>query len=127
MEKTSKFQVDNYGGMLAKVFNADLVDYQEYGSYQGQYLAVLEEDGIYKFYMDFYGSCSGCDWLEAERDWETGEVEYKDALEYCQQVKMRYAMPKKLWETLSDEQKKMLVIGDEYDRNEMIEGILTIK
>lgn len=123
MEKTTKFKVEDYGDMLAKVFNADLVAYQRYGSYQGTYLAVLDENGTYKFYVDYYGSCSGCDWLESEKDWDTGEVDYKDALEYCQKVKLKYAMPKELWQSLSNEQKRMLVI-DEYEKEEMSEEII---
>jgi hypothetical protein len=66
-----------------------LIAYQTYGSYQGEYLVVLEDKGILYFYMDSYGSCSGCDWLEAEKDWNTNEVDYKKALEYCLVIKTR--------------------------------------
>lgn len=133
METTleTKIKVKDYGDMLAKIFDMELVAYQQYGSYQGDYLAVLNDKGIYKFYIGSYGSCSGCDWLEAEGETEYGEefnyeVEYKSALEYCQQVTLSCAMPKKLWQSLSNEQKQMLISEDEWDATEMKEEIIKI-
>ena len=126
MEKPTKIKVQDYGDMLAKVFDMTLVAYQTYGSYQGEYLAVLEDNGVYKFYIDSYGSCSGCDWLEAEQDWSTGEVEYKDALEYCKQITLKFALPKELWKSLTNEQKQMLVPDDSYEKEEMKEEIIKV-
>jgi len=124
--KNTKIKVDDYGDMFAKVLGMDLVVFQQYGSYQGEYLVVLNDKGTYKFYIGHYGSCSGCDWLEAERDWDTSEVEYKDALEYCNGIQLKFAMPKTLWETLNDEQKQLLVEKDYYYEEEMKEEILKV-
>ncbi len=71
----------------------ELVSEETDGGYQGQYLVVLKEDDRLFYYMDYYGSCSGCDWLEAEKDWDTGEVDYKDALAYCGGIKPKYIVP----------------------------------
>lgn len=127
----TRIQVDNYGDMLAKIFDMDLVLYVELGSYQGTYIAVLNDNGIYKFYMDYYGSCSGCDWLEAEaeKNYETcgKEVDYKSALEFCQQITLKFAMPKTLWDSLTNDQKQLLVVEDMEDeeRADMLKVIIT--
>lgn len=130
-EEQTKIQVDNYGDMLAKIFDMDLVLYVELGSYQGTYIAVLNNNGIYNFYMDYYGSCSGCDWLEAEaeKNYETygKEVDYKAALEFCQQINLKFAMPKTLWDSLTNDQKQLLVIEDMgyTEREDMLKVITT--
>lgn len=125
-QKHTTIKVSDYGDMLSQVFDAELVAYQEYGSYQGEYLAVLNEKGIYKFYMDSYGSCSGCDWIEAERGYE-GEVSYKAALDYCNQITLKFAIPKILWVTLTDEQKKLLVDDEMCEAEDMRREIIKIK
>ena len=88
---------------------------------------MLEEKGKYKFYEGYYGSCSGCDWLEDEKDWDTGEVDYLHALEFCQQHTMSYSVPKELWGTLTDEQKCLFADKDSFEYEEKAKEIIKIK
>lgn len=129
MEQT-KIKVEDYGDMLAKIKSLDLVEYKELGDYQGDYLAVLKDKKTLYFYFDVYGSCSGCDWLEAEKDWSTNELDYKSALDYCQQITLKYSMPIELWNSLSDEQKLTLLSIENYawgtDKAELKELLLKI-
>lgn len=64
----------NYGDVLAAGLKMKLLAYEEFGSYQGDYIAILQDGDAIKIYKGNYGSCSGCDWLEAEKDWESGEI-----------------------------------------------------
>lgn len=59
-------KVEHYGDVLAAGLGMKLVAYKEYGSYQGDYIAVLEKDETVYVFKGSYGSCSGCDWLESE-------------------------------------------------------------
>lgn len=104
--KTHLF-VDNYGELMAQVNSYDLVSYETDGGYQGQYCVVLTDGERLFYYIDFYGSCSGCDWLEDkgasyrlsdELNKQKGKknyvVEYKEALEFCGGIKPKYIVPK---------------------------------
>lgn len=89
----TKIKVSDYGDMLAKIKDMELISYEEFGGYQGKYIAILKDKDRIFYYIGFYGSCSGCDWLAAEQDWRTGEVEYKDALDYCSSMTPTYIVP----------------------------------
>lgn len=43
---------------------AKIIDYNYFGSYQGDLLVIAEVDGARKYYKISYGSCSGCDHFE---------------------------------------------------------------
>ena len=45
-----------------------VIDFQDFGSYQGDWLAFVQYKGQYGFIRGAYGSCSGCDAFEAECD-----------------------------------------------------------
>jgi hypothetical protein len=92
-EPTGKIKVDSYGDMIAKIFDMELVSYEEVGDYQGNYLAVLKDKDRLFYFYGYFGSCGGCDWIEAERNGATGEVDYKAALDFCQQMKPSYIVP----------------------------------
>lgn len=48
------------------VAGVTVVDYQEFGAYQGEWWAYIElSDGVRYFVTDYYGSCTGCDDFEA--------------------------------------------------------------
>ena len=67
----------NYGTLLAEMTGGILISYKEYGSYQGDYVAILEKNNEWYIYKGSYGSCSGCDWLHgAGEDVETDAGEY---------------------------------------------------
>lgn len=93
--KTHLF-VDDYGELFAQVNGLELVSFEEDGGYQGDYCVVLKDDERLFYYVDSYGSCSGCDWLEdqgasyqisGELNKAKGDkhyaVEYKEALDFC--------------------------------------------
>jgi len=131
MEKKSKkarIRVENYGDMFAKVLQMDLIVYREYGSYSGSWIAVLKDEDRIFFYKDYYGSCSGCDWLEAEKDYETDEVDAKSAIQFVGDVKASYIFPISIAKSLSEKQiRDMLEQGDlSYDEegDEVIGGII---
>lgn len=58
-------KIEDYS-VLAEVKNQDKIFYKEYGSYQGEWILITsDKDNLY-LYKDWYGSCSGCDGLQAE-------------------------------------------------------------
>lgn len=65
----------NYGDVIAKGMNGILWSYQQYGNWQGDYLAVIEKDNVLYFYKGHYGSCSGCDWLNGVGTYTDDEME----------------------------------------------------
>lgn len=80
-------KINNYGELLAHGLNLKLLAYKEYGSYQGDYIAILgDNDNVY-LYRGSYGSCSGCDWLEAEKHWENDEVSEEKIKEFVKDEK----------------------------------------
>lgn len=45
---------------------ATVHDSRHFGSYQGEWIAVVTFEGHYGFVWDYFGSCTGCDAFEAE-------------------------------------------------------------
>lgn len=76
-------KVNNYGELAEQVLNRKCIAYVEFGSYQGEYVVVLDDGDDIQLYKGYYGSCSGCDWLEAETDWATGEISDDRAKEFA--------------------------------------------
>lgn len=60
---------------------AKVIEYKEFGSYQGDWLAFVEYNGEKGIVEGSYGSCSGCDAFEAEFGWTNGPTE-KDGKYY---------------------------------------------
>lgn len=101
--------IDDYADLFCKVLEADLVHYCELGDYQEAYLLSLIRPNLTKqnihdteywgnniqivFYDGDYGSCSGCDELEACNY----QMEYKDALNYCNDFKPHLIIPLKYY------------------------------
>ena len=75
----------DYGELAEWYLKKKLLAYVEFGSYQGEYIVVIDDGDDVLLYKGYYGSCSGCDWLEAERDWVTDEIKDDVAKEFCQQ------------------------------------------
>lgn len=48
---------------------AKVLNFEEFGSYQGTWLAFVEYKGIKGIVEGYYGSCSGCDAFQAEFDY----------------------------------------------------------
>lgn len=58
-----------------------VIDFNEFGSYQGTWLAFVEYNGEKGIVQGSYGSCSGCDAFQAEFDWSDEPTE-KDGKYY---------------------------------------------
>lgn len=54
---------------------AKVLAFQDFGSYQGDWLAKVEYQGKTGWIKDCYGSCSGCDSFEAESDYEDRTIQ----------------------------------------------------
>ena len=85
MEEIKK--IDNYGELLEYATGKKCLVYEEFGSYQGDYIAILQSEEGIEIWKGYYGSCSGCDWLEATKNWETGTVSREEALAYLKDTK----------------------------------------
>jgi hypothetical protein len=76
---------DEYGGSyeyLLRGINTD-VDWKIIcyaGSYQGELFCLGEYDNKFYFVNTGYGSCSGCDWYQANDDSISGLQEIQDSL-----------------------------------------------
>ncbi len=93
MTTTKPEWADEYGGdyePMVRSWGYDVLDYTEHGSYQGDISALLADGDRRGFVVIGYGSCSGCDELQArtpysflndgeEQDW-SGVVELSDEL-----------------------------------------------
>lgn len=100
MENKNSLLVDNYGELLAQVNDMTLISFETDGGYQGSYVVVLTDGERLFYYLESYGSCSGCDWLEdvgRDRDYASKKryrVPYKEALDFCGGLKPKYIVPK---------------------------------
>lgn len=74
----------NYGEFLAKALGGILISYKEHGSYQGDYVAVIEKDHDWHIYRGSYGSCSGCDWLDGTRIYSAEDYERLENASNCE-------------------------------------------
>ncbi|CUL01061.1 unnamed protein product [Escherichia phage slur01] len=59
----------------------EVLDYVEYGCYQGEWLALIRKDGALGVCEGSYGSCLGCDAFEAEFGYlDDEEADYQKRL-----------------------------------------------
>lgn len=58
-----------------KAAGAEVHAYETFGSYQGDWWALVSYEGKHGFVHGYYGSCSGCDAFEAEFGWTENECE----------------------------------------------------
>lgn len=61
-----------YEGAL-EAAGAEVLAFGEFGSYQGDWIAKVRYNGETGWVHGYYGSCSGCDSLQAEFDYDTGD------------------------------------------------------
>lgn len=59
---------------------AIVLAYEEFGSWQGDWLAKVEYNGKIGWIHDYFGSCSGCDAFEAEFGWK--DPTYEELAEF---------------------------------------------
>jgi len=105
---------------------AEVMAFESFGSYQGDWLAKVKYDGEVFFIRDYYGSCSGCDAFEAEIGWEPYDETSAEYAEYMEKVKafgMRYLEPQ---ERLSYDQALTIVSENVFwdsDAEEMVNWV----
>lgn len=92
----TRFKADNYGEVLAVIKDLELVSYEEDGSYQGEYKAVLTDGERLFYFFGYFGSCSGCDWLEDVKSYKYNGPTYKEARDYCADTQPKYITPKNM-------------------------------
>src|SRR5690242_19089687 len=92
-DDTVRFRASNYGEVLAVINDLELVSYDTDGGYQGEYLVVLKDDHRLFYFLGSYGSCSGCDWLEDVCGYKHEGPTYKEARDYCADLKPEYIVP----------------------------------
>ena len=44
----------------------EVIDFEEFGSYQGDLLVFVRLNGVYGFIIEQFGSCGGCDSFQAD-------------------------------------------------------------
>ena len=54
---------------------AEVLDFEQFGSYQGDWWAKVRYEGKESWVNGAFGSCSGCDSFEAEFGWDEGHCE----------------------------------------------------
>lgn len=62
--------------IIAEHFWQEVINYEEFWWYQWSWLLVSKKDDLVYVYKDYYGSCSGCDPLEANRTYDYDKWEY---------------------------------------------------
>lgn len=70
-------QVNDYSTAIAYANSSEIVYYEQFGSYQGDWLLVTKDLENYYIYKDYYGSCSGCDSYEATFSWSEEKTDEK--------------------------------------------------
>lgn len=75
---------NSYHGVL-EMAGATVHAFQDFGSYQGDWLAKVTYNGVTGWIKDSYGSCSGCDSFESESGYEQRtKNEWKEfSIKFC--------------------------------------------
>lgn len=81
-------QVNDYSTAIAYAHKQEIVFYEQFGSYQGDWLLITKDDKEYFLYKDSYGSCSGCDSWEAENP-----KTHEEVLKFCEAYKSFSVIP----------------------------------
>jgi len=78
--------------IIAWANGQDLVLFQQFGSYQGEWLMLSHDAEQYFFYKGWYGSCTGCDDFHAEFD--SGSITLRAAKKFAKKYKTFIEVPK---------------------------------
>jgi hypothetical protein len=68
----------NYGDVLCKANGHEQIYFEQFGSYQGDWILISRKDETVYIWKDTYGSCSGCDSLEGFREYEEDDKFWTD-------------------------------------------------
>ena len=67
-EELESIKLTGYEDVLSRLYDK-VYCYKEFGSYQGDWLAKVKKGNDVFWLLGYYGSCSGCDWFQAEADY----------------------------------------------------------
>lgn len=87
--------------IIAEIRNEKVLFYEEAGSYQGDWVMLAYKNGKYLIYKDYYGSCSGCDSLQANSPETPSEAkefakDYKPFIQIPEKVAVRLSKKNEL-------------------------------
>jgi hypothetical protein len=91
MSQTEKFEGQSYE-VIAWANNQEVLIFEMFGSYQGEWVMISKDESNYYIYKDWYGSCSGCDAYESEMDYE--DVTREKAEKFAESYKPFAIIPK---------------------------------
>lgn len=81
--------------MVAGVRGQEILLYQQFGSYQGEWMMLARNPDTFFIYKDYYGSCSACDSYEAaDFGWGNEGIPMDKALEFAKDYKPFIEVPK---------------------------------
>lgn len=92
--------LEGYADVIAYAIDGWAWSYKAYGSYQGDYIAIIEKRNKILIYKGYYGSCSGCDWFESNmydydhEDDKTKTISDKEIKEYVADLDIFLEIPK---------------------------------
>lgn len=101
---------------VLEIAGAKVLEFKMFGSYQGDWIAKIEYDGQIGYIRDYYGSCSGCDALEATFDY-ADEVPLQKVVDFAKPYLneiltfdecLKKASENLEWDTEADEMVKWL-------------------
>jgi hypothetical protein len=103
----------DYGTFLARAIGGICISYKVYGSYSGDYIAIIEKGHDWLIYKGHYGSCSGCDWLNSTRiysDEDYDRLEESDYGEEAAALEATFQIKPEVLEEYLEENEPFLII-----------------
>lgn len=95
-------KVSGYDDMLSQVKGLPCVGFVMFGSYQGEWVGLLDSGDSIELWKGCYGSCSGCDFIESIRDYDSDEIPDDKVIEYFKEEKAFLSIPKNIIETMTE-------------------------
>lgn len=93
MSETDTFTGRRYD-IVAWSRGHETVLYEEFGSYQGEWLLVSFKDGLYYIWKGYYGSCSGCDSYESWNGYDSNGITREKAMEFAKDYEHFLEVPR---------------------------------
>lgn len=97
MSATEEIFKGNSYEVVAWARGQEVLLYETYGGYQGEWIMLSRADGVYYLWKDNFGSCSGCDAYEA---WGVSEATKSQALEFAKDYQHFIEIPADTMERL---------------------------
>lgn len=85
-EELEKIELHDYKEVLARLYD-EVYCYEEFGSYQGDWLAKVRKGNEVFWLLGWYGSCSGCDFFLSIENypWEMRSKTFEEAKKQYQE------------------------------------------